>query len=482
MKKVLNIIFIAVFFGMCSVPLVGILLGHKNINAEKRALAPAPEIVTEEGINTDFTREFDDYFTDNFAFRPNLVTLYAELNAALFGESISDQVILGKDGWLFFEPALSDYMKTNTLSGNEISRLAKTLEMERDYVESRGAAFIFTIAPNKASIYGQYMPDRYKVFGGNSNAEKLFSQLDSIGFEYVDLFKALRNGETQLYHKLDTHWNNSGALIGYNALLGRVSELKSGFTYNTHKELIPSLDKTWEGDLSGMLYPAAGMLDDQYVYDIGKKYTTEKPMRSLEDLTIKTQNEKGSLNLVMFRDSFANALIHFISNEFASITYTRAVPYDYSLLSDDTDVVILEIVERNIPEMLGSAPLMPAPETKLNAALTPADMDIKLETQDLGGYIRIAGIALPPGYAADKDYDIYIRLSNKDKTFNFKPFPILEKEQFKDHAGSANAAFSMMAPKNNLPPGDYTIEVIVSDGKEYYIDAAGVSVSPGPAR
>ncbi len=479
MKKVLNIIFITIFFGMCAVPLIGILLGHKNVNAEKRALAPAPQLITKDGVNTEYTREFDDYFTDNFAFRPNLVTLYAELNSALLGESISDQVIIGKDDWLFFEPTLGDYMKTGALSGNAISRLADTLEMQRDYVESRGAAFIFTVAPNKASIYGQYMPDRYMVLGSANNVENLFSQLDARGFEYVDLFKALRGSETQLYHKLDTHWNNAGALVGYNALLGRVSQLKPEFTFNTHNELTPTLEKTWEGDLSGMLYPAAGLLDGQYVYAIEKEYKTDQPMRSLEDLTIMTQSDNGKLDLVMFRDSFANALIPLMSNEFASISYSRSVPYDYSFLNEDTDVVILEIVERNIPEMLGSAPLMPAPQTQISAALKPADMDIKLETQDLGDYIKIAGIALPPGYGSDKDYNIFIRLSSGGKSYTFKPFPILEKDQFEDYADNANAAFSMMAAKNELPPGDYTVEVIVTDGKEYYIDSAEGVVSPG---
>jgi hypothetical protein len=476
MKKALYIVFITIFFGMCAAPLAGTLLGYKNINAEKRTLASAPEVFTKNGFNAEFTREFDDYYTDNFAFRTNLVTLYAEMNSELLGESISDQVIIGKDGWLFFEPSLNDYMKTGTLSGNEIRRLADTLEMERDYTEGRGAAFIFTVAPNKASVCGQYMPDRYKVLGKKSNVENLSRQLDGIGFEYVDLYGILRGGDMQLYHKLDTHWNNAGALAGYNALLGKVKESKPGFSFDKHENIVPRLEKTWQGDLSGMLYPAAGLLDEQYVYGIEKKYTTDRPMRSLEDLTIKTQSENETLDLVMFRDSFANALIPLMSNEFSSITYSRAVPYDYSLLDEDTDVVILEIVERNIPEMLGSAPLMPAPETEITADLTPADMDIKLETQDSEDYIKIAGIALPPGYGADKDYDIFIRLSGGGEAYTFKPFPILEKNMFEGYDDNGNAAFSMLAAKNDLPPGEYTIEAIAADGKEFYIDSAGALV------
>lgn len=479
MRKVLNVVFITIFFGLCAVPLAGMLLGYKNINTEKRVLATAPDVFTEDGFNIDFPKEFDNFFSDNFAFRPNFITAYASMNAAIFGESTSDQVIIGKDGWLFFEPEVNDYMKVYTLSDNAVRRLVDTLKIEREYVESKGAAFIFTVAPNKSSIYGQYMPQRLSVLGSKNNAEKLYQQLDAQGFDYVDLHSLLRGNDMQLYHKFDTHWNNAGALIGYNALLGRVKELKPEFSFDSHEELVPSLEKTWQSDLSGMLYPAAGILDDQYVYDIEKKYTTEKPLKSLEDLTIKTKSEQGALDLLMFRDSFANALIPMMSNEFASITYSRAVPYDYSLLTDDTDVVILEIVERNIPELLDRAPLMPAPKAELSSDLKPADMDIKIETQDMGDYIKLAGIAMPPGYNSGNDYDIYIRLTGGGETYTFKPFPILEKEQFKEFAANANAAFSMIVDKNNLPPGEYNVEVIVSDGKEYYIDGAGVSVKPG---
>ncbi len=481
MKKAVNIIFIVLFFGFCAVPLIGMLLGHKNVNAEKRALAAAPAVFTKDGFNAGFTREFDDYFTDNFAFRTNLVTMYAGLNAALLGESVSDQVIIGKDGWLFFEPTLNDYMKINTLSRNDIYRLAKTLEIQSRWLGERGIPFIFTAAPNKASIYGQHMPDRFKPLGETGNVEMLYAALkDFTNVEVVCCTPAIdepRGGGAQLYHKLDTHWNNTGALLAYKELLGSIKELVPDFDFDAYEGLTPVIQKTWQGDLSAMLYPAAGILDEQADYGIAKDYSTQRPMKSLEDILIKTQSESGRLNLLMFRDSFANALIPIMSSEFESVTYSRAVPYDYSLLSEDTDVVIMEIAERNIPNLLKKAPLMPAPAAEISEAISPSDMRITMTTKDMWDYIKITGIALTPGYSADNDYDIYVRLSLNGQEYTFEPFPVLEEDYLDEYAGNENAAFCMLIQKDALPPGEYKTEVIVSHGGQYLSCEADSCVS-----
>ena len=116
----------------------------------------------------------------------------------------------------------------------------------------------------------------------------------------------------------------------------------------------------WSGDLAVMLYPSGSDLDLQqyYEYEPGFRYT--RPIKSLEDLLITTQGP-GEYSLLMFRDSFANALIPMLSEAFASAAYSRSIPYDYALLERiQPDLVVLEIVERNLPDWLTTPPRMPA--------------------------------------------------------------------------------------------------------------------------
>jgi len=473
MKKSIGIIFVVLFFGLCLVPSLGIFSGRTNTNSEKRTLAVMPDIITNQGINGEFTKQYDDYFTDNFAFRSDLITLDAFLYADVFGQSVSDQVIVGKDGWLFFEPAVNDYKKTDLLTDNEIYRIYRTLCIQKLYLENNGIDFIFTVAPNKESIYGAYMPDRYLVEGGLNNFEKLSALFADQNFDYVNLHEVLRSGREagslQLYHKMDTHWNNAGAMLAFNALLTKVAALDNSFLFDSGNNLIPHKEISWYGDLSGMLYPTANLLDMQYIFDVKKKYTALRPIKSLEDLTIQTTCPTGSLDLLMFRDSFANALIPLFSNAFASVNYSRAVPYDYTQIDTGTDVVILEIAERNLSNIIKEAPIVPTRQIDLNVSLVQAGLETKVKTEDQGGFIRIAGLAILPQYSQDANYDIYIRLQTGDKTYTFETFPILEDGYFPEDEDKANAAFSMLLDKNSLPEGEYMMTAIVYDQTGYSV-------------
>lgn len=469
MRKTMNVLFVIVFIGLCFAPFLGQIFGYRNVNSEKRELAALPSFMTKDGINPKYTNELDDYFTENFAFRTDLITLQAFLYQGVFQQSVSDRVIIGQDGWLFFEPTVNDYTKDNVLSDNEIYRMYRTLSIQQTYLEGLDIDCVFMVAPNKSSIYGKYMPDRYLQVEDKNNGEKLYSVCDENGFVYLDLFTLLRGNDTQLYHKLDTHWNNYGAMMVYNALLTNLQGRIPGFVYDTHQDLVPTIEQTWSGDLSGMLYPTANLLDTQYVYPIAKEYVSDRPIRSMEDLTIHTTCETGSGHILMFRDSFANALIPLLSNEFADVTYARATPYDFSQIDNDTDAVILEIAERNLPNLIKEAPRLPSYQVQLDASLTPVDIASSLIVEEESNSIRINGFAIPSGYRKDTNYDIYIRLQSGDKEYTFVTFPIMEDGYFPDDTDKANAAFSLMIQKDSLPAGQYSIQTIMYDQAGYMI-------------
>lgn len=460
MKKVRHFLFILIYIGACTVPLLGMLLGYKNINTEKRPLAATPVLFNAEGFNDNFPEDAEAYLSDHFAFKPQLVTADAILKKTLFGESVSDQVIIGKDGWLFFQPTLKDYLKVSVLSDNEIYRISKTLQLQKEYLKRRGISFVFAVAPNKASVYPEYMPDRYHTAGKQNNFEKLCVQFEKDGFSYLNLHTVLRGGETQLYHKLDSHWNNLGAMIAYRAMISEIVKADPELSLPDYSDATYTKQKIWDGDLSQMLYPALAEKDEQLVYDIGKTYSSARPIRSMEDLLINTSSETGSGELLMFRDSFANALIPFLSGGFAKATYSRAIPYEYTLLSENTDVVIFEIVERNLVNILQTAPILASYAVDPIQA-KPADIDLNILVQNESSGTRIMGTAIPENYDPDQNYDIYLKLTGDPGEFTFVTFPIYESDCLSDSSDKANVAFSARLDESSLPAGTYQVEVIV---------------------
>ena len=221
MKKKGNMIYVGFFFVLCLIPSVGMLLPQTQGSAtENRKLAVWPQLRTEEGWNTDFLSEAGEYFQDHFGFRQQLVTANALINGKIFGVSTADGVIQGKNGWLYYKDSLSDYLGTEPMSERALFNVAHTLSMMQDYTEKSGAKFLFTIAPNKNTLYGENMPYYDSmIVSEDKNMDRIEAYLEKENVNYVNLKEILESSDEVLYHERDSHWNNKGAALAGAALM-----------------------------------------------------------------------------------------------------------------------------------------------------------------------------------------------------------------------------------------------------------------------
>lgn len=74
-------------------------------------------------------------------------------------------------------------------------------------------------APNKESVYAEYMPDSVRVYGSESRLDAALPELAAQGLPVYDMKpELLKEADTyQLYYKYDTHWNQIGSFIGSQA-------------------------------------------------------------------------------------------------------------------------------------------------------------------------------------------------------------------------------------------------------------------------
>ena len=201
-------------------------------NAEKRELAAFPALFEEGKFNTAFFDGVGDYLADRFTFRSELVTAQSDLTGA-FGVSSKEDVIMGSDGWLYFDKTMPDYMGKTSLTALQAARLQRVGDLMAEYVEGHGASFALTVVPNKATVYPDHLPyyyripDSYTVTKPDCDSPTplavLNGQLANSDW-YVDMTAALtaQADNTQLYHKRDSHWNNLGARLGYDTLMTAV--------------------------------------------------------------------------------------------------------------------------------------------------------------------------------------------------------------------------------------------------------------------
>ncbi len=396
------------FLCACLIPSVGMLFLPEEPPAANQTLAQPPSLTTADGgINLNVLDEAADYIADHFALRQRLITANAALEAAVFQTSSQDSVLLGREGWLFYRETLDDYLRTDPLSDRELFCAAHTLALLTEYAQNRGASLTFTVAPNKASLYSQYLPNVGSPLEGEDDIDRLVPLLKAQGVRYADLFAPFREEEQVLYHAADSHWTSRGAALAHDALVDAL-----GLEGRTRWFALPGQETdTHRGDLYEMLYPTGTGREPDTEFDQPFAFDYVRPIRSAEDQRIETQAPGQTGSLLMFRDSFGNTLHSFLAEEYGQALFSRTMPYQMSLLDETgADTVIIELVERNLDYLAVRAPIFPAPlrvlsgqppQGEAKAAVTaPAD-------SQLAGHIRLEGTI---SGTIDADSPIYVQL------------------------------------------------------------------------
>lgn len=395
-SKAVEVIFLFACLLLVLIFPVGMLLFGPSPALANERQSVKPQLVSDGILNPDVLSESADYLSDHFFLRRELITTRSWLTA-LFGSSTAEDVIIGKNGWLYYTPTLDDYTGSNPMSGAEIFSAARNLYLMQEYCESRGARFLFTATPNKNSLYGGNMPGR----GGGAalsehNAIRLYTWLDTLGVCYADLFAAFSEQTETLYFAHDSHWTSMGAALGADAInsaFGRESGYYSG----------PFSERTSHtGDLWEMLYPAATDPETDPAYGGALDYTRDNGTRP-DAITINTASEAGEGNLLAFRDSFGNLLYPYLADSFLTARFSRAVEYDLTQINAlNADFVLIELVERNLGYLIENVPTMPAPIRTFSAPKQTPEAEtviLKWDTNSAEDYTLVHG-ALPGAFDA----------------------------------------------------------------------------------
>ena len=95
-------ILIAVFFIAIWIPSVfGLINANKNTKIDKEIEFPNFDL--HRKTLKKFFPKFNDYFMHNFGFRDNLIKGYSFILLKYLHTSPDKQVIIGKNGWLFYD-------------------------------------------------------------------------------------------------------------------------------------------------------------------------------------------------------------------------------------------------------------------------------------------------------------------------------------------------------------------------------------------
>jgi hypothetical protein len=346
-----------------ALPLIALVdpLGGAPTTWENRSPASWPDLAP----LGNFPQRFEQALADNFGGRGALLLFEHAVVAGLFRTSPAPNVLLGREGWLYWlgEDGRSldrNFRGTIAVQDAELAALASELKRRHDFLAARGIPYIVTIVPEKFTIYPEYLP-RWVVPGV---AQTPLSRLKALlaaeaSVDYVDLAAPLREAKSsaQVYYRTDSHWNLLGATVGYERIMqaikgalpdGRLSAIAAPI----RPVYVPGVDWYW-GDLARMVgvpffyrepdyAPLAKVLGDPSGRCAQRDTAPTDPGFEIYHCP-RPELPKA----VVYRDSMAISLIPLLSENFRRVIYVSDHKMDPALIErEHPDVVIEEMVER----------------------------------------------------------------------------------------------------------------------------------------
>lgn len=330
---------------------------------ENRYLAQKPEFSTESLINGKYTKDYEEFITDQFVERDKWIRLKTLTERAMLKQDING-VFIGKDGYLMEKHNDSDIDKEQMVKNEE--RLA---EFIAKYGEQLGEEHVKAmIIPTASEILTEKLPPFAPGFNQNEMIERIKKETEQTGSFFVDVRETLkRHKDESIYYRTDHHWTSLGAYYAYE----QWAEL-CGFTPIPHEQFeIEKVTDSFYGTIfskvnmkvnpdSIHLYETKEDMDYHLTYNQGEKETdTLYDMEKLKEkdkysvflggnnavVQIDTNN-KNDRRLLVIKDSFAHSFVPFTVNHFeqtfmVDFRYFKMGISKYIEENNITDILVL---------------------------------------------------------------------------------------------------------------------------------------------
>ncbi|HYF77461.1 MAG TPA: hypothetical protein VD973_10035 [Symbiobacteriaceae bacterium] len=266
------------------------------------------------------------------------------------------KALVGKDGWLYYTSSLDHSPLSETVLGYH----KEVLERERDWLKEQGIPYVIVFAPDKKTIYPEFVPSGFQWDQYASRQDQLIEYLGKYSdLRIVDLrpsMQAARAANT-VYYKHDTHWNALGSFAGYTEIVKQLGTLFPG----VNPLPLSSYSVTWGerkgGDLASMLGIQASVTEPDPILTPIKKSTVETEdvkglnldPQVIRNVIVTTKPDAEIPSAVIFRDSFTTVMIPQLSEHFQKATYiwTDQFMEDW-VQKEKPSVVIRILVERKL--------------------------------------------------------------------------------------------------------------------------------------
>ncbi len=373
-RRVGGAILIVCFLVGIWLPLGNTLFGPSPASSitEKRTLAPRPRLTADYQELREYPKNYEAYYNDVFGFRSSLIRVHNVLKAKGLRTSPTDDVVFGKEGWLYMgiQGAIDQHRAINPMPPKLLRAWQRRFEECYDYCDDRGVPFLFIVAPNKVSIYPEYLPDSVERIGKETRLDQLGRHIEKHSYvPLLDLRPALLEAKEKelVYRVYDGHWNEVGAFAAYRSIIQELRKDFPGIPLLAEDDFTRRIKTMPGGDITHLMALPDLYEEDIVILDPKVPY----PYRAVTDGMVdastpwEDQNQDRLMagertrpigteiddperpRMVMYRDSFATNVIGHLSHGFSRVVYYWQYFFDPEIIIAETpDIVTQQIIER----------------------------------------------------------------------------------------------------------------------------------------
>lgn len=339
-NKIVAIVFSLIII---SVGILSLFLKDNDLSFFERR-----KLVTNNDLAKDFLGNIEDYLSDQFPLRNNLLSLNAFYERNILGNKEKNDVYYVDD---------VVYEKTYPLNENNVNSFVNKINYIKEKYFNNNKTY-YTIIPDKAYFLDS---DKYLKL----DYDKMFNILNNINSQYINVIDGIKLGD---YYKTDIH-------IKQESWLKLISDLASkldfdyyniNYEYKTYEPFYgASYSKVLDGNYEELTYLVNSYQNNLIVnhleygnkplYDLSKLNGTDSydvylsgPSSLIE---ITNLNSNSNQELVVFRDSFASSLIPLLTPYYSKITLVdlRYISSDlmenYLEINDDQTILFIYSTE-----------------------------------------------------------------------------------------------------------------------------------------
>ena len=346
-SRFIHIITLAIFVIIILLADLFLIFNHGKTFSEKenRILQQAPVLTGTSLTSGKFMSQAESFISDQFFARDGWIS-YKLSADKLMGKREANGVYLGNNGYLI-----------EMASEVDEKNFSKNLEAIASFAESSDLNIVMSVVPNAVSICDQLLPAGAPS-GDQSAIISEIQEKTGNKIRYVDLTATLTEHKSEgIYYKSDHHWTSLGAKYGFETIapyIGIDDPVENYSVYYVTDSFCGTL-----ASASGASY----VKDDIQIYvpDTQFQYVVEYVGENLKSATIydsaaletnskyevflggnhplikiRTDNQNDK-NLLLIKDSYANAFVQFILPYYNSIYIV-----DPRYYSDDLDKLIAD--------------------------------------------------------------------------------------------------------------------------------------------